>query len=468
MSNNIENRFKTFITENKLIEKGDGIVVGLSGGPDSVCLLNMLCSVREELNLKLSAVHINHMLRGAEADGDEEYSKKLCSKLNVEFFSRKIDINKYAAEKGLSSEEAGREVRYECFEEIMKKLNYNKIATAHNANDQAETILMRIMRGTGLEGLGGIPVKRDEIYIRPILFMLREEIENYCKVNNLETRIDSTNLQRIYSRNKIRLDILPYMKENFNPDVVQAINRMALLLQDDNDFIEKEVDKIYNSFCTYKDNTVTLSKEIFNEERAVLNRVIRRAILQISGSIYNVQLKNIEDIYNLGSLGTNKKIDLPNGVVAENIYGNVVLKKRQNTKNKVEQDDINILKEDVFDKKILFGNYEMTFEKIENKQNIKFNKSNLIKYFDFNKINGNIIIRSRKNGDKIIPLGMSGSKKLKDLFIDMKIPKELRDEIPIVQFDEEVAWVVGLKVSNNYKITNQTTAILKIVCKERA
>lgn len=468
MSNNIENRFKTFIRENKLIEKGDGIVVGLSGGPDSVCLLNMLCSIREEFNLRLSAVHINHMLRGAEADGDEEYSKKLCSKLNVEFFSRKIDINKYATEKGLSSEEAGREVRYECFEEVMKKLNYNKIATAHNANDQAETILMRIMRGTGLEGLGGIPVKRDEVYIRPILFMLREEIENYCKVNNLETRIDSTNLQRIYSRNKIRLDILPYMKENFNSDVVQAINRMALLLQDDNDFIEKEVDKIYNSFCTYKDNTVTLNKEIFNEERAILNRAIRRAILQVSGSIYNVQLKNIEDIYTLGSLGTNKKIDLPNGVIAENIYGNVVLKKRDNVKNKVEQDDINIHKEDIIDKKVLFGNYEITFEKIENKQNIKFNKSNLIKYFDFNKINGNIIIRSRKNGDKIIPLGMNGSKKIKDLFIDMKIPKELRDEIPIVQFDEEIAWVVGLKVSNNYKITDQTTAILKIVCKERA
>ena len=468
MSNNIENRFKTFIRENKLIEKGDGIVVGLSGGPDSVCLLNMLCSIREEFNLRLSAVHINHMLRGAEADGDEEYSKKLCSKLNVEFFSRKIDINKYATEKGLSSEEAGREVRYECFEEVMKKLNYNKIATAHNANDQAETILMRIMRGTGLEGLGGIPVKRDEVYIRPILFMLREEIENYCKVNNLETRIDSTNLQRIYSRNKIRLDILPYMKENFNSDVVQAINRMALILQDDNDFIEKEVDKIYNSFCTYKDNTVTLNKEIFNEERAILNRAIRRAILQVSGSIYNVQLKNIEDIYTLGSLGTNKKIDLPNGVIAENIYGNVVLKKRDNVKNKVEQDDINIHKEDIIDKKVLFGNYEITFEKIENKQNIKFNKSNLIKYFDFNKINGNIIIRSRKNGDKIIPLGMNGSKKIKDLFIDMKIPKELRDEIPIVQFDEEIAWVVGLKVSNNYKITDQTTAILKIVCKERA
>ncbi|MGN1032413.1 MAG: tRNA lysidine(34) synthetase TilS, partial [Intestinibacter sp.] len=231
MIKEMKNKFLKYIEENSLIEKGDGIVVGLSGGPDSVCLLHLLCSIRDEMELKIAAAHINHMIRGVEADGDEEYAKNLCKRLDVKFFVLRKDVERYGREKGMSSETAGRDVRYNFFNKIKDDLNYQKIATAHNANDQAETILMRIMRGTGLEGLGGIPVKREGKYIRPILFMKRKEVEDYCKNNNLEPRIDGTNLEKLYSRNKIRLDILPYMRDNFNKDVVEAINRMALLLQ---------------------------------------------------------------------------------------------------------------------------------------------------------------------------------------------------------------------------------------------
>ena len=168
MTNDIIKEFLSFVEEEELINKEDGIVIGLSGGPDSVCLLNLLCSIRGDLNLKLAAVHVNHMIRGDAADGDELYAKELCEKLKVKFYSKQIDINKYAKENKLSSESAGRNVRYEYFRKVMLELNFNRIATAHNANDQAETILMRVMRGTGLEGLGGIPVSRDNIYIRPI------------------------------------------------------------------------------------------------------------------------------------------------------------------------------------------------------------------------------------------------------------------------------------------------------------
>ena len=161
MNSNIRDRFLKYIQENDLVSNGEGIVVGLSGGPDSVCLLNLLCSLREEMNLKIVAAHINHMLRAEEADKDEEYARSLCKKFNVEFFCKRVDINKYGKEKGLSSETAGREVRYDFFDDVMERLGFSKIATAHNSNDQAETVLMRIMRGTGLEGLTGIPVKRD-------------------------------------------------------------------------------------------------------------------------------------------------------------------------------------------------------------------------------------------------------------------------------------------------------------------
>ncbi|MGG7179027.1 tRNA lysidine(34) synthetase TilS [Clostridium paraputrificum] len=459
-------KFIKFIEENNLIEKGEGILVGLSGGPDSVCLLHMLCSVKEELNLNIAAVHINHMLRGEEANKDEEYAKELCNKLGVEFYCKRIDINSYGKEKGLSSETAGREVRYGFFDEVMKNLSFDKVATAHNANDQAETILMRIMRGTGLEGLGGIPVKRDNKYIRPILFMERGEIEDYCEELGLKPRIDATNMERLYSRNKVRLDILPYMKNNFNPDVIESINRMASLLQIDNDFIKEEVEKYYKKGCYKKDNSIIIKGEVFNLNSAILNRILRKAISEVSGSNYDVEMKHIEDVCSLIERGTNKRVDLPNKVYAKNIYGDIHIKVKEISKKDLNEELV-LSKEEILHKEILFDDYLLSFERVINDNNFKFSGNSLIKYFNYDKINGNIIIRYRKNGDKIVPLGMKGSKKLKDIFIDMKIPQEDRGSIPIIQFDEEIAWVVGVKTSDKYRVTKETKSILKIMLKRK-
>ena len=220
----------SYIKDNKLIKSGDKILVALSGGPDSVCLLNILFELKEELNIEIAAAHLNHLLRGEDAFKDEEYVIDLCNKMGIQCFVKRVDINVYAKEHKLSSEMAGRNVRYDFFDEIVKKEGFNKIATAHNANDQAETILFRLMRGTGLEGLGGIKASRDNKIIRPILCLSREEVEKYIELKDLNPRIDKTNFEKIYNRNKIRLDILPYMKENFNEDIIQTLNRMSLLI----------------------------------------------------------------------------------------------------------------------------------------------------------------------------------------------------------------------------------------------
>lgn len=462
----IREKFIKFIEENNLIKKGEGVVVGLSGGPDSVCLLHMLCSIKEELNLKIAAAHINHMLRGDEANKDEEYAKELCGKLGVEFYCSRVDINSYGKDKGLSSETAGREVRYGFFNEVMKKLEFDKVATAHNANDQAETILMRIMRGTGLEGLAGIPVKRNNKYIRPILFMKREEIEAYCGEFELKPRIDATNMERIYSRNKVRLDILPYMKENFNPDVIEAINRMGLLLQSDNTFIKDEVEKYYKQGCYKKDDAIVIKSEVFNLNSAILNRILRKAICEVSGSNYDVEMKHIGEICSLADKGTNKSVDLPNKVYAKNIYGDIHIKVKEFSKKDLNKELV-LSKEEILHKEILFDDYVLNFERVVNDKNLKFSENSLIKYFNYDKINGNIIIRYRKNGDKIVPIGMKGSKKLKDIFIDMKIPQEDRSYIPILQFDEDIAWVVGVKTSDKYRVTKETKFILKIILRRK-
>lgn len=462
MSIDIKKRFINFITDNGLIEKDDKVIVGLSGGPDSVCLLHLLNEVREEFKLKIIAVHINHMFRGKEADCDEEYARGMCERLNITFYSKRIDVAEYARKGGLSSETAGREVRYNYFKEILQKNKMNKVATAHNANDQAETILMRVMRGTGLEGLGGIPVKREGIYIRPILFMKREEVEKYCIEKDLKPRIDKTNMERIYNRNKVRLDILPYMKSNFNEDVVEAINRMAMLLQMDNQFIQKQVQKYYDEFCVEEHRTISIKKEAFLLEESIISRLIRKAINEVCGNKYDLELKHIKDIIQLQKLETSKKIDLPNGVMAINVYKNINIKSKEKIKideNNMEELDLSI--EECLHKEINFQNYVFRFEVVDKNINIK--DSCLIKYFDYNKIEDDIIIRNRKDGDKIKPLGMSGSKKLKDIFIDMKIPREHRDTIPIIQFGHDIGWIVGLKISEKFKITSETAKVLKII-----
>lgn len=461
MNTNIRERFLKYINENLLINKGDGIVVGLSGGPDSVCLLHLLCSVRDEMNLKLVAAHINHMIRGEDADGDENYSRELCRKFGVEFFALRKDVEGFGRDNGLSSETAGRKVRYEFFNEIAEKMKCSKIATAHNANDQAETILLRIMRGTGLEGLGGIPVNRENKYIRPILFMKREEVEKYCEIEMLHPRIDNTNLEKIYSRNKVRLDVLPYMKQNFNQDVIEVINRMALLLQEDNKFILEQVEKIYKEGCIEKKNKVVILKNTFHQKNAVISRIIRKAIKKVNGNKYDVELKHIKEVQNLQKISTNKAVDLPYGIYAENVYGDIHIKSKRDNKS-IDYTERIYNKESIVGEKIEFMGYEFSFQVIENTKKLQFGKNNDTKYFNYDKINGNIIIRQRKNGDKIIPFGMKGTKKIKDIFIDMKVPKDDRDLIPIVEFGGEIGWIVSVKLSDSFKVTKDTKRILVI------
>lgn len=461
------NKVREYSNKNGLIDHGDSILVALSGGPDSVCLVHMLAQLRDEFDLKLGAIHINHLLRGEEALKDEEYTKNLCDSLNVEHYVERIDIGKIAKEKGISIELAGREERYKAFESIKEKFNYKKIAVAHNSNDQAETILMRIMRGSGLEGLTGIKPKRNDGVIRPILCLSREEIEEYCDRYSLNAVIDKSNYERIYNRNKVRLDILPYMKENFNKDIVETLNRMVYLMQMDNDYIESNAVKAFEKYSIYENEKLIIKAELFkNEKEAIITRVLKDGFKKISNSHKNFEMKHILDIIELSKLGTNKQLHLTNGIVVENTYGDIIFKVRKNKKvdkdiKKIYIDKLNLVPE------VEFGNYHIALEVIDKKNKIEFSNNDLIKFFDYDKIEEGITIRNRIDGDKMVPIGMKGSKKLKDIFINLKVPKEKREIIPIICFDQKISWLVGVKVSEEFKITSNTKQILKITFKER-
>ncbi len=460
-------KVREYILENELIEKGDNILVALSGGPDSVCLLHILARLKSEFNLRLGAIHINHLLRGEEAIEDENYTKDLCKSLEVESYVERIDIATIAEKEGQSIELAGREERYKAFNKIKEKFSYDKIAVAHNSNDQAETVLMRLMRGSGLEGLTGIKTKRGDGIIRPILCLNRNEIEKYCEEYKLEPRIDKSNYEKIYNRNKVRLDILPYMKENFNEDIIDTLNRMALLLQKDNEYLEDVATTAYNKYCEEKNNKIIVSKELFKDEKeAIITRVLKKSFKNISNSHKNFEMKHIVDIIDLSKLGTNKEIHLTNGIIAQNIYGDIIFKQRKNKEDSIKGNEISINKEDLMST-IEFSNYKVDLQIIDKKNNVEFSNNDLIKFFDYDKIEEGIIVRHRKDGDKMVPMGMKGTKKLKDIFINSKIPKENRDIIPIVCFDEKIAWVVGVKVSEQFKVTSNTKQILKITFRER-
>lgn len=458
-----------YIKKYKMINKNDKVLVALSGGPDSVCLLHMLYSLKDKLKIKLFAAHINHCLRGNEADEDEEYVKNFCKRLEIPCYVKRADINKIAEERKISSEMAGREVRYEFFDEIYNKYGLNKIAVAHNSNDQAETILMRIMRGTGLEGLIGIKPVRDNKYIRPILCLTREEIEYYCDKNNLNPKIDKTNLENIYSRNKIRLEMIPYIKKNFNSHIIATLNRLSSLSAIDEEYMDHVLEEKYKEFCRNSKDKIIIEKKAFKEHKAILSRIIRKVYSKVSGNGYNFEMKHIDDLIFLQTGETGREIHFPNDIIGKNVYGDIEIYKCKNKENfKIEK--VFISKESLkngkeFNLSEKIG-YDIYIDIFSNKS-IQFDNNSLIKYFDYDKIKEGITIRGKEDGDKIIPLGMRGSKKLKNIFIDSKIPKEERAKIPLVCFDNNIAWIVGLKVSDDFKVNKQTKNIIKLNFKER-
>lgn len=463
------NKVEKYSKENNMFEKGYKILIALSGGPDSICLTHILVQLREKYNLDLYAAHVNHMLRGAEADEDEKFVRDICKKYGIKLYVKKVNINQIVKEEGISSELAGRRERYKFFDEIYDKENIDRIAIAHNENDQAETILMRLMRGCGIEGVVGIRPVRDNKFIRPILCLSRDEVEEYCRVNHLNPRIDKTNLETIYSRNKIRLKLLPYIKENFNSDIVNTINRFGLISSIDNDYIEKSAISLLDKNFSTCGNAGILNKNIFNEHEAVLSRGIKIALTTVAGVNRNFEMKHIYSVINLQKGQTGKSIQLPNNIIVSNVYGDIKIYKNDNNKSCDEKKEIeikNILKTlENGGINIDFYKYSISM-KINTGNKVNFKDNHLIKYFNCDNIN-NVKVRFRKNGDKIVPIGMKTSKKLKDIFINEKIPKDQRDQIPIFEFDNEIAWIAGVKSSDIFKVRDNTKNILQIKIQER-
>lgn len=515
----VENKIRNTILDKNLIQKNEHIILGLSGGPDSVCLFNALMNLSNELKFTISAVHVNHKFRPGAAEEDQAYVEELCKQKGIKCHSFEYDCNAIAEEKGMSSEEAGRFARYQSFYKIAKQLIDNerykstqiKIAVAQNLNDQAETLLMRIIRGTGTEGLAGIEYNREGEYgttiIRPLLDVNRKDIEAYCQENDLNPRIDHTNNEPIYTRNKIRLNLIPKLEKEFNVNVVEGLNRLSKIAKDDKDYFDMQVEEaLEQAAVVLNEKTEDLQEEMsgisFSLQQlkgmhlAIRHRVVKRAFetIGLDQGIIAAHLESADKIIdgNNDSASTN----FPKGYGVAVSYGEVrFFKNDPITLGYISQDElksklmIKIVKNEGDLKNIskngtrrfaaldlskllekLWSDDTPYFESIENQ-----NESEKSKCFEqqlIAEMQVMLQIRTRRQGDWMTPLGMNGRKKLQDMFVDEKVYKECRDKVPMVCIGDEAIWIIGDDVSNyktgmkrgriseNYKLDNETKDIV--------
>ena len=329
----LEDKVLDTINKYGMIKKNDKVVIGVSGGPDSMTLLNILNNLKEKIEIEIYVAHINHMIR-EESDEETEYVKEFCERIGVSFFFKRVDVESEAEKLKIGTEEAGRNIRYEFFIEVANKVGANKIATAHNSNDNAETVLMNIIRGSSISGLKGIEKVRDEKFIRPIIECNRDEIEEYCKINNLNPKYDKSNLENIYTRNKIRNMLIPFIKKEFNPNIIEGINRLSSIAYEEEQFINKIVEKEYkkllisvNKNSEERENNKTKNKtniKTNNRKEIVLNmkefnildyvikaKIILYAISQVSGSATGIGKIHIDDIIRLCNNNIGNKFLIP-------------------------------------------------------------------------------------------------------------------------------------------------------------
>ena len=302
------------IKKYKLIDKGDKIVLGVSGGPDSIAMLDILKDLRNKFEFEIYVCHLNHMIRGQDAINDQKYVEQYCNKNQIEFFTKNVNIIEISNNQKIGTEECGRNARYNFFEEILEKTKSNKIATAHNKNDNAETVLMHLLRGSGISGLKGIKPIRNNKFIKPLIECDRKEIEEYCKQKNLNPCIDKTNFENTYTRNKIRNIVIPYIKKEFNPNIIETLFRLSEVVSSEDEFLDRITQKEFENIVLLEnEHQIDLKLKEFNLlDNVIKNRLILLTTKKIFGTVNGIEKINIDDIIKMCKKNIGNKFLMPN------------------------------------------------------------------------------------------------------------------------------------------------------------
>ncbi|MGN0168071.1 MAG: tRNA lysidine(34) synthetase TilS [Acetatifactor sp.] len=453
-----EEKVFSYIEEHGILQMGDRVVAGVSGGADSVCLLLVLQEYRKQTPIELAVVHVNHGIR-SDAGKDAAFVEELCRRENIPFYLRTEDVKKYAFEEKCSEEDAGRRLRYRAFEEAAADFGANKIAVAHNSNDRAETMLFHLFRGSGLKGLRGILPVRDNV-IRPILCLERQEIEEYLREREICWCTDSTNAGDDYARNRIRHHILSYAEQEIFPGTVEHMGRTADLMAETENYLEEQTTEALER-CIFSREKGTPGEGLVRAELDVerfldCHPVIEKRMLlalaeELSPTGKDIEAVHIRDVLTLFTREGNRSISLPMGITAYRQYGKVVLEKgtrRQQEKAPVVP--------------------EMEFSDFFMEKGKEVPRNQYTKWFDYDKMKEPPVIRFRQTGDFLTVADGNGQmihKSLKDYMITEKIPREMRDRIPVLAEGSHVLWLIGYRISEYYKVDRNTKRVLQVKLK---
>ena len=461
----IAQKIRDYVINNDIIEKGDRIVVGVSGGADSVCLLHWLNSVKEDFGLSIHAVHIHHGIRGGEADEDMRFTESICASLGVPCDVRKYNVPEYAKEHNMTVEEAGRLLRYQAFEEVRQECGYDRTAVAHHQDDSVETILFNLVRGTGAKGLRGIAPVSENV-VRPLLSLSRVEIEEYLRENNISWRNDSSNRDEEYSRNKIRNTVIPALKE-INERAVGHILESSVIIGDMYRYVLSEANKCFFDIAQVSEGEVILPvKEMLAEEQVIRREVIRLAIDSLVHTLKDITAKHIYSI-ELMLFGQSGRFQmLPYGVMVVREQAGLKLYRedasvKEKTEDKTQETEVEVncagVYELPFGQGCFFAEPLPENTEVFDENTLKNMENMYTKRMDCDKIKGTLLLRTRRSGDYLIVNSGQSHKKLKEYFIEQKIPVTQRDKVLLLADGSHVLWVLGYRMSDGCKITAETT-----------
>jgi len=462
----LEQRVINFIQQHNLFSTGDKLVVAVSGGADSVCLFHILAQQREELDIELHVAHLNHQLRGAEADSDAIYVSDLSHKLGAPIIIGCRDVAAYHAKKGGSPEEAAREVRYGFLAEVAERTGASKVAVGHTRDDHIETIMLHLLRGTGTAGLRGLQSRSALPYcesvaqlevVRPLLEITRQETLDYCQRYSLAPQSDSSNASLSHLRNRVRLELLPLLK-SYNAGIDEALIRLADIAGDDISFIEEQASLLWKELVREEDEAIYLDiNKTVVLPHAIQRQVFRRAVKQLRGNLKDVEADHIEAMMDFLSKPAGKKLCLPDGLVLSTEYGRLILASPKASTCPLPPikgiSHINIP-----------GKTDLPGWQIraDIAQEVVGDDNGLAASFDLAKVGKELMVRRRRPGDRFQPLGMSQTKKLQDFMVDSRIPSSWRDRVPLICSPEQILWVVGWRRDDRVKVTEHTKDILLI------
>jgi len=457
-------KVKETIKKYRMLDRGDRVVVAVSGGPDSVCLLSVLHALAKGLDLTLHAAHLDHQFRGAESAAEARFVEGLAKDLGIDATGESRDVPAYCAERGLSAQAGAREARYAFLQQVAKATGSRRIALGHTANDQAETLLMRLVRGAGISGLSAIPPVRENI-IRPLIGITRNEVLAYLQEQGIDFRTDPSNRKPVYTRNRVRLELLPVL-ERFNPRIIEALAAEAHLLRDENEAIEAILPGILQKVLRREEAAVRIGRKEFSRLLPALRRrVLRKAIELLAGddAIDHSWIRTEETLGFMAVAQSGRSMEVPGGLFLEREYDDFVIRSGEqgsvfcvplavpgNTKVPAARLAIEtVLLDNLPDPDEDGGNY--LWQAV----------------FDYAKMSLPLYLRNRRPGDRFYPAGMGGgSKKLQDYFVDEKLPQTRRSAAPLLATEQDVVWIVGMRTDGRFLPGPGTKKMLRVIIRE--